>query len=296
MGFSRWKAHMLKIIRSLLSCMAVAGYLVAYAAEPPRLALAKRYYGEVDITQYLVSEKLDGVRGYWDGKQLYSRNGNRIHTPAGFTDRWPEVHLDGELWMGRQTFEQLSGIVRRHNPVAEDWKNIRFMVFDLHDHQQAFNDRLKRLRRLITQADNLNLQLIPQREVESRPALDELLQRIVEKGGEGLMLHRKDAIYRAGRSDDILKLKPQWDAEARVIAHIPGKGKYKGMLGSLLVEGMSETKSRGKQFRIGTGFTDQQRRNPPEIGDVVTYQFQGYTKIGLPRFASFLRVRISVDM
>jgi DNA ligase-1 len=113
-----------------------------------------------------------------------------------------------------------------------------------------------------------------------------MLDDIVEKGGEGLMLHRADSLYHSGRSDDLLKLKPWQDAEATVIKILPGKGKFKGMMGALLV-----TDKMGREFRIGTGFSDEMRQNPPEVGTVITYKFTGTTKKGLPRFASFLRVR-----
>jgi DNA ligase-1 len=112
------------------------------------------------------------------------------------------------------------------------------------------------------------------------------LQEITSAGGEGLMLHRGDSLYRAERSDDLLKFKSYQDAEARVIAHLPGKGKYAGMLGALLVQD-----AHGTQFRIGTGFTDEMRRHPPPLGSWVTYSFHDVTARGIPRFARFLRVR-----
>jgi DNA ligase-1 len=100
------------------------------------------------------------------------------------------------------------------------------------------------------------------------------------------MLHRDDALYRAERTDDLLKLKPHEDAEAQVLEHLPGTGKYAGILGSLLVETED-----GVRFRIGTGLSDEQRRNPPPIGSVITFKYHGKTRRGIPRFASFLRVR-----
>ena len=100
------------------------------------------------------------------------------------------------------------------------------------------------------------------------------------------MLHRADAQYIAGRSDVLLKLKLQLDTEAIVIAHLPGKGKYVGKLGALLVEAQD-----GIRFKLGTGFSDAQRENPPAIGSTITYTYLDKTKNGKPKFASFLRVR-----
>ena len=99
------------------------------------------------------------------------------------------------------------------------------------------------------------------------------------------MLHRADSRYRAERTDDLLKLKPHQDAEARVIAHLPGNGKYENMLGALQVQ-----RPDGLQFRVGTGFTDEQRRHPPPVGTWITYTYHGLTAKGMPRFARFLRV------
>jgi DNA ligase-1 len=81
-------------------------------------------------------------------------------------------------------------------------------------------------------------------------------------------------------------MKPWHDAEAIVIAHQPGKGKYSGMLGALRVR-----TSAGVEFMLGTGLSDSDRRNPPPIGSVVTFRYRELTNRGQPRFASFLRVR-----
>jgi DNA ligase-1 len=88
------------------------------------------------------------------------------------------------------------------------------------------------------------------------------------------------------RSDDLLKLKRFDDAEAIVIAHIEGKGKFSNMLGALVV-----TTPEAREFKIGSGFSDLQRRDSPAIGSTITYKYQGFTASGLPRFASFRRER-----
>jgi DNA ligase-1 len=100
------------------------------------------------------------------------------------------------------------------------------------------------------------------------------------------MLHRGSSLYVGKRNGDLLKLKPYEDAEAVVIKHLPGKGKFTNMMGAIIVE-IPE----GKQFKIGTGFTHKERYNPPEIGSTITYQYRGKSKNGIPRFASFLRIR-----
>ena len=260
----------------------------AAQAEAPALLLAKTYNNTVNLNDYWVSEKLDGVRAYWDGNQLISRQGNPFNPPAWFIADFPAYPLDGELWMGRNSFDLVSGIVRRLTPDDESWRNIEYRIFDLplRDSDLTFDQRLARLRSLINQADLPHLQMVKQFKVADETALMKELDRVVELGGEGLMLHRGQSLYRAARSDDLLKLKTYEDAEALVIAHLPGKGKYQGMMGALLVE--IEGKRR---FKIGTGFSDEDRADPPAIGALITYKYFGRTNSGLPRFASFLRVR-----
>ncbi len=251
----------------------------------PALLLANLYRPGIDLERYLVSEKLDGVRARWDGKNLISRGGNTFDAPAAFTRGFPTEPLDGELWMGRGRFETVSGLVRRID-APEAWREVRFMVFDLPGSAAPFHVRAESLKRIVAAAGNPHLQWVEQRRIADHGALMAELERVVAAGGEGLMLHRANALYRGGRSDDLLKLKPHDDAEAVVIAHLPGKGKYVGMLGSLLVE--TET---GVRLRIGSGFTDAQRRKPPAVGSTITYRYRGFTHEGKPRFATFLRIR-----
>ena len=256
------------------------------APKQPGLLLAKVYKEGINLEDYWVSEKLDGVRAYWDGRRLVSRHGNVFNAPYWFTLTFPNVPLDGELWMSRNKFEELSAAVRRLEPKDEEWQRIRYMVFDLPCSSETFDHRLKSLQRLILEVKSPYLGLVDQFRVTSHQALMEQLEEIVVQGGEGLILHRGDSLYRSGRFDDLLKLKPYMDAEAVVIKHLPGKGKFEGMMGAILVENEA-----GKRFRIGTGFSDEERLNPPSIGSVITYKYHGLTRNGVPRFAGFLRIR-----
>lgn len=255
-------------------------------AQAPALPLANVYHPGVDLQAYWVSEKLDGVRAYWDGKKLWSRGGNVYVAPDWFTEDFPDQPLDGELWSGRQRFAELSGVVRKHQPVDSEWRQVRFHVFDQPGRDTPFEQRYRQLEELVETSGARYLALVEQRPVASHPALMALLAEAVANGAEGLMLKRKASLYQAGRSDDLLKVKTHQDAEATVVRHLPGKGKYRGMMGSLEVE-----LDNGRRFRIGTGFTDADRRHPPAIGSLITFRYRGYTATGLPRFASFLRVR-----
>jgi DNA ligase 1 len=259
----------------------------AEAVAPP-LLLAQHYSETYDLANYLVSEKLDGVRAYWDGKQLRFRSGRLIHAPAWFTARFPAHPLDGELWMGRRSFERLSAAVRRQEPSDAEWKGITYQLYELPGGAGSFSERLDALQASVAQAGVPWLHVLPQMPLADRPALKSRLAQVVRAGGEGLMLHRTDTAWQSGRSDILLKLKPQLDTEAIVVAHEPGRGKYEGMLGALIV--MTPD---GRRFRLGTGFSDAQRRSPPPIGSTVTYRYRDMTSTGLPKFASFVRMRES---
>ena len=276
-------AHPLLSLLLLLPAWALP--LHAYAS-PPRLMLATGYQDDVDASRYWVSEKLDGVRGRWDGQALWTRGGYRVRAPAWFTEGWPPVPMDGELWLGRGRFEDASGTVRAGDADDPAWRRMRFMVFDLPDDPGTFTERVLHMRSLLDAAGVAWLRPVAQYRARDTAELDALLEAVVASGGEGLMLQHQDARYRVGRSDDLLKYKPYDDAEARVVGHTRGKGKYRGMLGALVVE-----RPDGLRFRIGSGFSDAQRAAPPPIGAVVTYRYNGLSNKGVPRFARFLHVR-----
>ncbi|GAB3109911.1 DNA ligase [Aestuariicella hydrocarbonica] len=271
------------VCTALLIAVIQGGAAVLAAA--PDLLLATSYASGVQVSEYWVSEKYDGVRAYWNGQQLLSRQGNVYVAPAWFTEDFPPTPLDGELWLGRQRFQALVSVVRQQQP-HDGWRQVTYQVFDLPTASGAFDLRLPRLQQTVSDAGVPWLRAVPQFRVADEAQLLDLLAEYVAQGAEGLMLHRGAAEYRAGRSEDLIKLKPSQDAEAVVIEHLPGKGKYTGMLGAVVVEMPT-----GQRFRIGSGFSDQQRRQPPPTGSVITYQYNGFTQRGIPRFARFLRVR-----
>ncbi len=280
----------LRLLPALLLGWALALSTLTATAEPPAILLAEVYRGQVDVSRYLVSEKLDGVRALWDGETLRFRSGREINAPRWFVDGLPKMPLDGELWIARGTFERLSGIVRKAVPDDAEWCQVRYMIFELPGAPGTFGERAEAMRRVVRQANVPWLQEIEQFSVVDRDSLQKRLKTVVKAGGEGLMLHRADAPYATGRSDALLKMKPWEDAEAVVIGHVPGKGKYAGMLGALRVRATD-----GREFALGTGFTDEQRRNPPPVGATVTYRYHDLTIGGMPRFASFLRIRTDLQ-
>lgn len=277
------------VLQALLAAATVVhgrAWALAEANSAPALLLARELPSGTEPAQYLVSEKYDGVRAYWDGRQLSFRSGRVVKAPGWFLARLPTQALDGELWLGRGRFDALSAIVRKEVPMDDEWRQVKYMVFELPGAPGTFEQRAVRIREVVAQEGWPQLLAVEQFRVASRSALQEKLAEVVRSGGEGLMLHRADALYETGRSDALLKLKPLQDTEAVVVAHLPGKGRHAGRLGALRVRSPE-----GLEFEIGTGFSDAVRDNPPPIGATVTYTYRGLTGKGVPRFASFLRVR-----
>ena len=256
------------------------------ATAAPALQLAIDAEAMPDPTHWWVSEKLDGVRAFWDGSVLRFRSGGVIAAPAWFVAGLPRQALDGELWMGRGRFAPLSGAVRRLHPDDDEWRAIQYRIFDLPEAPGDFSARIEAMRAVVAAAALPWLAVVAQHRVADRAALQAMFDAVVQQGGEGLMLHRADALWQAGRGDALLKLKPWFDAEARVVAHVGGRGKHEGRLGALVV-----ALPDGRLFRLGTGFSDAERRDPPPVGATVTYRYRGETATGLPRFASFVRQR-----
>lgn len=288
-ALASWRSGSLSLLLVMAS-LTCAPAAQAADTRPP-LMLPNIYHPGVALHDYWVSEKYDGVRGYWDGEKLLTRGGQRINTPAWFTAGWPTTPLDGELWAGRGQFPQAVSTVRQQTPVDAAWRDIRFMVFDLPGESGNFTERLQTLNRLLSSLALPWVQAVPQTRVTTDAALQTWLRQTVKLGGEGLMLHQGKSLYKGQRNDDLLKVKIHEDAEARVVAHIAGKGKYAGQMGALLVEIPANGSQTAQRFKLGTGFTDAQRQNPPAPGTLVTYRYRGMNNSGVPRFASFMRVR-----
>lgn len=265
---------------------------IGFCAEPkaqnnPEVLLARNAPKGINPAGFLVSEKLDGVRALWDGATLRFRSGRVIAAPAWFTAKLPGTPLDGELWLGRGQFDALSGVVRRTQAVDAEWQQMSYMLFELPKAEGAFTQRAAQMQSLVQTAGWSQLQAVEQFTVANHAALQAKLKTVTTAGGEGLMLHLASAPATSGRSDVLFKLKLMQDAEATVIGHIPGKGKYEGMMGALGVRTAS-----GQQFKLGSGFSDAQRQHPPAIGSQVTYRYSDETPSGKPRFARFLRVHL----
>jgi DNA ligase-1 len=251
------------------------------------IMLPRVYTDDIDVKGWLMSEKLDGVRGYWDGSQLLSKTGKPLHPPPAFTRNFPPFALEGEIWGGRKTFEKTVSVIKKQQD-RDGWLDLKFAVFDVPQAAGGFTGRLRRAGDWFAEHPSLFAFVIPQKRVRNNAELRKELQRVEDAGGEGLIVRKADAPYTKGRSRDILKVKSFFEMDAVVIARIEGKGRNKGQLGSLLVELPENRKIR---FKIGTGFSDEVRLNPPPEGAIILFKYYGFYESGLPKFPSFLRVR-----
>lgn len=252
----------------------------------PQLLLANSWENDTDLTGWWMSEKLDGVRAWWDGKQFLSRLGNVYHAPDWFVAGLPAVPLDGELWLDRKAFQRTVSIVRRQDK-SDHWRQIKYVLFDAPGVRGPFEERQKALAEIIRQHGPQYATVLQQARCTGIEALKVELARVESLGGEGLMLRQPGSQYEAGRSTTLLKVKTFHDAEGRVVEHLPGKGRHAGRLGAVVVE-----LSNGLTFSVGTGFSDAQRQYPPAIGSTITYRYQEMTDRGVPRFPSFVRLWI----
>lgn len=271
--------------RQVLILGSSPGLPAAASAAPASVQLASVWPAARSPTGFLVSEKFDGVRAIWDGQVLRFRSGRVISAPSWFLAALPPLPLDGELWLGRGQFDAVSGAVRRSVPDDAQWRALRFMVFDAWGLQGPFVERVARLKAVLEAAGTPWLVAVSHEAVASAKDLQARLQALVAQGGEGLVLHRADAPWRAGRSEALFKFKPEPDEEGRVVGHQPGQGRLAGQTGALILQ-----TANGQRFALGSGLSDAMRRDPPPVGAWVTYRYRDRTPSGLPRFATFVRV------
>ena len=266
---------------------------IASAGPPagiPAPLLASVYTGQVEPALCLVSEKYDGVRAIWDGRVLRHRSGRPVSVPASFLRMLPPADgLDGELWLGRGRFDEVSAIVRRAGPRDAEWAAVRYMVFEMPDAAGTFAERAQRIVDVVARAAPSALVAVAQRPVPDRATLQRRLDEVVRGGGEGLVLHLASAPVAHGRNEVLMKLKPHLDAEAVVIGYRSGTGKYAGDVGALQVR-----TDDGRRFFVGSGLSDALRRAPPSLGETITFRYRDLTSGGLPRFATYLRRHASL--
>lgn len=245
--------------------------------------LAKPYSNQ-PISGWLLSEKLDGVRALWDGRQLVSRNGNAFAAPAWFVAQLPaDMPLDGELYIGRGQFQRTVSTVRKQAAVDAEWRAISYCVFDAPAAEGGFEQRLLDAERALT--ESTVARVLPYTVCRDQAQLDSMFAALIAQGAEGVMLRKPGSAYEPKRSACLLKYKPFESDEASVIGYEGGEGRLAGIIGALIV------RWKDKVFNVGSGIPDAIRMAPPAIGAAVTFGFCGLTDGGLPRFPTFIAER-----
>lgn len=253
-------------------------------ASKPDLFLLKTYNENFNVIGWVMSEKLDGVRGFWDGKKLISRGGNIFNPPKWFVKSFPPFAIDGELWSKKNDFENIVSIVRSQKD--KGWDKIKFMIFEVPNQKGGLLKRLSVLEQYLKSNPTKIIKIIKQIPIKTQVDLDVYLKKIVAKKGEGVVVRNPNTPYQIGRLSGALKVKKYFDDECIVREILSGKGKYKNKMGSVLC-----VLSSGKKVKIGSGFTDDERDNPPKIGVKITFKYYGLTKKGKFKYPVFLRIR-----
>jgi DNA ligase-1 len=271
------KTEEVKMIKIIVLFSILLSSLFSFEVQKPKV------YKEQNITGWYMSEKLDGIRGYWDGKKLYSKNGNEIITPKNFTKNFPPFKLDGELWSKRDDFEFIQSTVLDKTP-SNSWDKITYNIFEVPNAKGDFKSRLEKAKRWFTKYPNKNVNIIKQIKCKDEQHLLKYLDKIVALKGEGVIVKDASKLYHTGRSPYILKVKKAYDMEGIVV-------EYNYKKNSKIIKSLQIKLDNGIVFNLGGGLSDKQRLYPPKIGDMITFKYYGFTKNGKPKFASFLRVR-----
>ncbi|MEA1955436.1 MAG: DNA ligase [Campylobacterota bacterium] len=252
---------------------------VSLFADKPNLFLLNKYSDDINVTGWYMSEKLDGIRAYWDGKQLISRNGKKFQVPNFFIKDFPKHKLDGELWTTRGDFSNIVSIVNKKKP-HNGWNNITYNIFEVPDANGTLPQRLSLVNK------TKYIKIVKQIEIKDKNHLDIFLKEIEKKGGEGVVVRDSNLSYYSGRNNNSLKLKSYIDAECEIVGYNKGHGKYDGLVGSL-----SCRMQNMQIIKIGSGLNNNQRNIPPKIGAIITFKYYGLTSKGNPRFPVFLRLK-----
>lgn len=181
--------YLVSLCMALLSVLLLLTSTQADSHAPPVMS-PYTWEPHMDIQEWWMSEKYDGIRGYWTGRELVSRVGNVFVVPAWFTKNFPAVPLDGELWIDRQTFEELSSIVLDQVPDEAGWKRVRYMVFDAPQARGGFEARLDFARQWFDLHPNPYVTIVEHEICRDAKHLQQKLSDIEAQGGEGLILRR----------------------------------------------------------------------------------------------------------
>ena len=246
--------------------------------------LAKKYEGGFLTGDFVVTEKLDGNRcvavfnktsGQWE---FYSRSGKPMKVDFDMSGFDPELIYDGEVMSQEQTnlsiqryqaicddvywmhdtrdaqlmFNKTSGLINQH---GSNKKGLVYNVFDIID-SSPYYERRNRLSEVIAGRDT---RILPTLYVGGDTGkMKDLLGRVTQMGGEGIMLNRINRGYEHKRSDALLKYKQVQFMDMRVTGYYLGTGKYAGLIGGISCE-LKTADGKMITCDVGSGLSDAQR-------------------------------------
>lgn len=244
-----------------------------------------------NIESYAISEKFDGVRGIWDGKEMFSKNGKKLAIPPCFVEKLAILELkdgefvEGELWADYGKFAEVSSLARRKNPTCAEFESVKYLIFNAQLNESSdFLANLSKIQSILESHKTPQIRTITQHKFHSSKELQDFFDAVVAKGGEGVILRDSHTAF---------KLKAQHDAECKIIDYTRGKGRLSGKVGAIVCESLADKNTgikNGIIFRIGSGLSDEMRTNPPKIGTIITYKFSGVSKNSVPLHTRFWRV------
>jgi len=243
------------------------------------------YDGSQDVRGWVYSEKLDGVRGIWDGRRLLSRQGLPFVPPARWVRDFPPFAIDGEIYSEKLGFEEISSITASASADYGAWRALNLHVFDAPNASGDLFARLNTLQEWLDTHPDAHIRIIVQHPLDGRDPR-KIMREYAARGAEGIVLRDPAVPYRAGRQSSILKLKPAFDSECRVlriIRHSDGQAR------SIECEwrGADDLGVHpGAPVRFRLSLLGVAKTQPPAIGSVVNFTYKGLTKNKKPKFAS----------
>jgi DNA ligase len=286
-----------------------------------QVLLAGTWDRKKDLTGYWISEKYDGARAYWNGKDFVSRKGNVFEAPDWFKKGLPDYPLDGELWLGYGKVHEGNGLLNTKDPSqAERWKDMRFLIFDAPGLDLPFEERVAFIEQNLPEGSHPYSRPVKHAKAESNAQVLALLGEVQARGGEGLVAREPGSLYENKRSMSLLKIKTFYDAEAVVVGYkMPnrkieygsaavraaqlGADGVRSLRARILVDTLPDIhreESAASAVAVDTvllgaefGITAQGKlqKDPPRPGTVVNFKYMELSPNHVPRHPTWLGVR-----
>lgn len=264
------------------------GVMLCYVYEPKRV--------EAWGFPYFVQPKINGNRcraivSASGVVTLYSSQGNEILGVPHVNNTlqvWSQIEprllgreLDGELYIHEVPHQQISGIIRSQTPKPESIK-ITYVIFDAISETMTQAERIQWLRGLLP-PPFAAVSLLDTYTITSNTQLERVKSTVLSNGYEGVIFRKPDALYSRYKVNTILKWKPSYTMAGTITGRIEECDQYgvpKGTLGSFVCKDQ-----KGRIFKVGTGFTAEQRYKfwqQTYVGQKILVKYFALSEDGVP--------------